>query len=370
MPESNKKIVILGPTPPPYMGPSIATDIILNSKLSSEFDLIHLDTSDRRELSNLGKIDFWNIYLALKHYLQLVWLLLTKQPAVVYIPVSQTTVGYLRDAGFILITKLCQKKVVCHLRGSNFRSWLDHAGKVMQWLVFNVHSLADAQIVLGKNLQYIFEDIIPKDKIFVVPNGADYPDLNINRVQSHSEPVLLYIANPTPAKGVNEVLDSLVVLKNRLGKSFPLVLAGKWRDGQYKKDSLTKISENNLSVNIAGGLTGSAKYNALKDADIFVFPPRAPEGHPWVIVEALAAGLPIISTDQGTITESVFHGVNGFIVEAGQPEQIAEKILYLAENPDVREKMGRESRRIYEKYFTEEKMVENFTRCFNAVLNQ
>jgi glycosyltransferase involved in cell wall biosynthesis len=84
----------------------------------------------------------------------------------------------------------------------------------------------------------------------------------------------------------------------------------------------------------------------------------------------MAAGLPIISTDQGAITESVIDGCNGFIVEAGNPMQIADKINLLVETLDLRKEMARESRKLYEDKFTEEKMVERLTNVFNTVLNR
>ena len=50
------KIIFFGSVPPPYIGPNVATVIILNSGLKNKFDLIHLDTSDHRGLSTLGAI--------------------------------------------------------------------------------------------------------------------------------------------------------------------------------------------------------------------------------------------------------------------------------------------------------------------------
>jgi len=67
----------MGALPPPYMGPTIATQIRLNSKLKDEFDFIHLDTSDHRDLKTLNKVDLWNFLLAFNHYLKL---LVSKPP--------------------------------------------------------------------------------------------------------------------------------------------------------------------------------------------------------------------------------------------------------------------------------------------------
>ena len=115
-----QQIIFLGKLPPPYIGPSVACEIIINSKLKDEFHLIHLDTSDHRDINTLGKIDVGNIYYALKQYAMLIKYLFKYREAIVYVPAGQTTVGYIRDAVFIVIAKLFNRKVVTHLRGGNF----------------------------------------------------------------------------------------------------------------------------------------------------------------------------------------------------------------------------------------------------------
>lgn len=106
----------------------------------------------------------------------------------------------------------------------------------------------------------------------------------------------------------------------------------------------------------------------LGNADIFVFPPRAPEGHPWVIVEAMAAGLPVVSTDRGAIAECILDGQNGFIVPVNNPGQIAIKLKQLISDNALRERMGKESRKLYEENFTEEKMVERLSETFEKAM--
>jgi glycosyltransferase involved in cell wall biosynthesis len=168
---------------------------------------------------------------------------------------------------------------------------------------------------------------------------------------------------------VEDVIDSAILLRGKTSLSFKFLLIGVWNDEKVRIESISKIDSGFLPVQIFPPAAGKEKLNFFEEADIFVFPPRDPEGHPWVIVEAMAAGLPIITTDRGAITESVIHGVNGFIVEANNPLQIAEKLEYLMNHPDVRETMGKESRRLYEEKFTEEKMVEKLTNVFNTVLS-
>ena len=92
------------------------------------------------------------------------------------------------------------------------------------------------------------------------------------------------------------------------------------------------------------------------------------EGHPWVIVEAMASGLPIITTDQGCIKESVIDGENGFIIPKRDPDSIAEKIIHLIEQPELRERMGKKSRQLYEANLTEEHFVQRMIDTINLTL--
>jgi glycosyltransferase involved in cell wall biosynthesis len=363
-----QRIIIIGSLPPPYIGPSVATEIILGSSLSKVFELIHLDTSDHRELSNLATIDFMNIYLALRQYIQLFIRIVTYRPAIVYIPISQTTIGYLRDAGFILISKLFGRKVLCHLRGGNFKNWFDSASFLTRWFVRRVHFLVDGQIVLGVKLINLFDGIIKKEKIFVVPNGRNF-NVGSNSRRPSGKINILYLANLIPSKGFIDVLNACPSIY-RIFNHVEFIFAGSFNDAKTQNE-VDKFLERNagLPIRFEGTVWGQKKHDLLAGADIFVFPTYyPPEGHPWVIIEALAAGLPIITTDQGAITESVIDGVNGFIVEKKNPEQIAEKIKLLIENPQLRQRMGRESRRMYLENFTEKKMVERLTSAFNKVL--
>ena len=369
------RILIMGAIPPPYMGPTFATELILNSKLKNEFDLIHLDTSDHRDFNALNRIDLWNFFLAFKHYFMLVRSILKYWPSLIYIPICQTTLGYLRDAPFILISKIFKRKVLCHLRGGNFRNWYSSSSGLTRWFVRRVHSLVDSQIVLGESLRTLFEEILPDEKIFVVPNGANFPGfiytLNGKRYVNLNEKFnILFLSNLRREKGLFDVLEAVPEVA-RFAGNVEFVFAGEWRNKETKIefDSFTNMNPG-LPIKILGPIFGKSKFDLFFSSDVFVFPPRHPEGHPWVIIEAMAAGLPIITTDQGAITESVKDGVNGFIVEKRNPQQIAEKIKFLIDHPDIRKKMGGESRRLYLENFTEKKMIERLSYAFHTVLSR
>jgi glycosyltransferase involved in cell wall biosynthesis len=362
------KVIFLGKLPPPYIGPAVAARIILNSHLKDEFELIHLDTSDHRDINTLAKLDFVNFYLAFKQYFNLIRLLIRHKPVLVYIPVGQTTVGYCRDSIFILMSKLFGRKVLCHLRGGNFKNWYNSANKLVKWWVRIVHKKVDGQIVLGNNLRHLFSWLLPEKKIFVVPNGGNYKFPVVikrgNRIQ------VLFLANLIGSKGVLDVLQAAVIISEKTD-TITFLFAGNWWDKETRVEFERTLDKHpDLPIQIIGPIKGEEKLSLLASADIFVFPTFYPnEGHPWVIVEAMAAGLPIISTDHGAIIESVTDGKNGFIVEAKNPHQVAEKIDFLLENPKIREQMGAESKKKYIENFTEDRMVERLQAVFEKVIS-
>ncbi len=363
------KIIFLGHLPPPYMGPSIATQIILNSSLRKKYLLIHLDLSDRRDLSKLGRVDWTNIMLAIKHYVSLLYLILRHWPQAVYIPHNQTTIGYLRDIGFIAISKLLGRKVICHLRGGNFRNWYNESSSFMRLLVRFFHHKVDAQIVLGENLRSLFEGLVPSEKIFVVPNGRNFPQTGWTE-KENSRPKVLFLANLRKEKGVFDFLKASSLIHANY-PSVEFVLAGGWRS-LFEKKIFEEFCQNHpeIPLFLVGTVVGEDKWKLFREADIFVFPPCSSEGHPWVIVEALAHGLPVIATEQGCISESVFSEKNGFLVEVGKPEQIAEKVRILLENKELLNTMGQNSYRLYQEKFTEENLVIQMDLVFQKVFQK
>ena len=370
--KKTKTIIFMAPTPPPYMGPSIATQIILNSRFVDEFNVIHIDTADRRPLNNLGKFDLTNIYLALKHYLLLFHRLLFSKADLVYIPICQATTGFLRDVPFIFMSKLFGKKVVLHLRGGHFREFYNSSNKVMKYVIEKTLKKSNRMIVLGSSLKILFDGLIPEEKLSVVPNGLN---IALDKVRYKNPEkdhlMILFLSNLIETKGFKDVLYSIKKTA-QFRNNVRYIFAGAWRKDENKLECEDYLKREKIRdyVEFAGTVTGRQKVMLLQNADIFVFPTYYPmEGHPWVIVEAMAAGLPIITTDQGCIKESVIDGKNGFIIPKRDPDSIAEKIIHLIEHPEVKERMGHKSRQLYEANLTEEHFVQRMIDALNLTLD-
>lgn len=359
-------MLLLGQLPPPYMGPAIATEILLRSSLKEGFAIYHLDTNVHKNISTLGALNIGNIFKNIKLYGLYINLILRFRPALIFIPISQTTLGFCKDSMFILLARIFHRRALLQLRGSNFKHWVSRSSPLTRAFVSYVLKRTQGIVVLGSNLKYLFSDYFEESRIFVVPNGADFQKRH--GAKDNTCPKILYLSNLSLSKGIEDVLKAAYLIKENSLLRYHLEIVGAWENSMTEGRILRLIKHMRIPLTFHPAIGGEKKFEFYDAADIFVFPPREPEGHPWVIVEAMAAGLPIIATDQGAIRESVKDGLNGFIVEKKSPDQIAEKIKFLIENPEIRKKMGEESRRLYQENFTEAKMVERLSFAFSSVL--
>ncbi|NQT81075.1 MAG: glycosyltransferase family 4 protein [Candidatus Aminicenantes bacterium] len=375
---SKSKIILIGSIPPPHHGANIYFQNLLNSKIKEDFEIFHLDTSDHRNLDNLSKLDFINIYLALKNIIELVWMLIKIKPNLVYIPPATVSfLPYLRDGLFILFVDFfSHAKIITHMHGGNyFRiEFYEKSNSFVRFFIRWTLSKVDTAIVLGKSLKNIFHDFVKN--IVVVPNGTDFDPFKNKKFiiqQNNNRIFVSYLGNLFKNKGVLDLIHAAKIVLDKY-KNVKFIFAGSWckQELEIKNQAFKFIHENNLQSNIefVGVVLNEKKENFLANTDIFVFPSWY-EGFPLVILEAMAAGCPIISTkDVGVIPEVVVDNVNGILVEKQKPNQIAGSIIKLIENPRLREEMGRAGRERFEKYYTIEQNINMMIRAFNNTLNE
>lgn len=316
----------------------------------------------------MGRYAWWKPFVGFFRYWVFAGQLIAKRPHLVLIPNGQTTGAFLKDSVYIVLARLLGAKVLIQLRGSNWLTWLSQSGNLNRWFVKRVLRLTSGAIVLGDNLRYLFRENFPEHRIFVVPNGAnfEFPKRLFVVPETYQ---LLFFSNLFPTKGVEDVLEAYQILHQKGISNVHLTLAGQWKSKAFEEQCLEYIERHNLKVTILRPTSGSEKINLFAKAHIFVFPPRIPEGHPWVVVESMAAGLPVIATDQGSIIQSVHNGYNGYIVDTQNPTQIASRLYELITKPELLEYLGNNSRILYEKNFTEQIMISKLSAAIYGVLN-
>ncbi len=153
--------------------------------------------------------------------------------------------------------------------------------------------------------------------------------------------------------------EDLVALTDRLGESSGLIALGY---GMAESDIGRKLLARGAMVR-SNGLADSV-YGA---ADALVVTSRW-EASPFVVMEAMRAGLPVIAYDVGGIGDQVENGRTGFLVAPGDVAGLADHVLQLARDPIAVTTMGSRARRRYESHFGFERMIEQIVASYADVL--
>ena len=363
-------IMIIGPKPPPYHGVSVSTEKLLISDVRRKFDIYHVDTADHRGIQHINKPDLHDILLFLKQFYQSLKIIICKRPSAMYLPISQKTLGFLRDSLFILLCIVGRCRIIIHLHGGNFRNWYEQRSRVFRKFIRSILRSIDVMIVLSESFKKLFDGLIPSYKIVVVPNGVkgvqlEKSDIDVSKTLGQSSMVVLYLGTLKRQKGVLVLIRSIpYVLYKRPDIRF--VMAGPWADYSDKEEVEEFIRVHELShvVDFVGPVEGLIKWQILKRSDIFVFPGIQQEGQPLVVLEAMAAGLPIVYTNQGCLQETCIDSFNGLQVKTNDSIDLANKILLLANNPVLLNDMGQRNRQLYQNKFTAKHYVNNMLNVF------
>jgi glycosyltransferase involved in cell wall biosynthesis len=345
--------------------------LLEDENLKELFELLVLDISDRRAPDNIGNFDIVNAWLATNHIAECFVTLLLKRPAIVYLNVSQGTWGYIRDLGFMIPASLMRRKIVVHLRGSEFGAFYQAMPKVLRWLTRAIFNRVSRVIVLGHTLKRVFDGLVDDGRIVVIPNGINYTQFG--RLEkgtiAKNGPRILYLSSLRRRKGLLRVIEALPGILARHPEA-RITFAGEWQDIRDKRDAMALIERNRLTehVTFTGEVTGPDKIRLYQQHDVFVFTPIEPEGLPWVILEAMSAGLPVVTSDQGAIAEVVQHGHTGFLIEP-EPKHIAAKVCHLLEHVTEARSMGFNGRQRVEQFFSEAAYLKAMHRVFCDALN-
>lgn len=356
MEKSKPKILIIGALPPPAIGPFLAMQRLVESPVLNEaFTPDFLDISDRRPPANIGKFDWLNLFLGVKHAFQCLGRLLWHRPDLVYLGISQGTWGYLRDLAFIVPALCLRRPLVLHLRGSEFRTYYEGMPGWLRWLTRWVLSHTARIIVLGHGLRKVFDGLVSPDRVVAIPNGIDCQVFTPPPAAAARPPGkrILYLSSLMKRKGLFLLLEAFPAVCAQHGDAV-VTIAGLWQSETERAEAEALIARLGLQakLNFVGEVTGAAKIHLFHAHDIFVFTPVEPEGLPWVILEAMSAALPVVTTDQGAIAEVVETNKTGFIVSP-TPPTVAESICFLLAHPAEARAMGECGRRRVEEHFSE-----------------
>ena len=251
----------------------------------------------------------------------------------------------------LVIKKLLKIKYVIWGRGTDVFA----EGKLKRIISKMELRGACAVISLTNKMQKKIKETYAVKNSYTIPNGIeldkfDFKNRKISREHldiPEGIPLITFVGNLRRVKGVEYLIKAFQILLNS-GRDCKLLIIG---DGPERKDLISLVDTLGIQKNVifTGSIPRENIMDYLRISDIFVLPSLS-EGFPNVILEAMAAGLPIVTTNFEGSSEIVEDGVNGFIVQTKNPKALADSIAEILDDFNVKQSMSARNREAVAKY--------------------
>lgn len=253
-----------------------------------------------------------------------------------------------RKALFVAMCKAFNCKVIFHLHGSVFARTYDQASAFYKAWVRYVLNSADSVFVLSRYWADYVGSISTNADIQVINNFPSpvYETLfSERRFDNHQTIKLLFLGYIGERKGIYDLVDAVDLLRQQGVTGFTVAVGGNGEIDKLK--SLIHARQLNDYFNVVGWVTGEQKYQLMKESDLLLLPSHN-EGLPIAILEAMSAGLAVLSTTVGGIPEAIPDDESGLLIEPGDIKALAAAIARYVSSPILIERAAKNSRRRYD----------------------
>ncbi|WP_299026753.1 glycosyltransferase family 4 protein [uncultured Thermanaerothrix sp.] len=329
---SEKRVLMLGPSLDVRGGISTIEQFLLSHWLSQgKYKVYHIATLvDGTKWSKL--------LVAIAALIRFLSAMVIYRPDIIHIHFASRA-SFFRKSFFVLIARALKKKVIMHANGAEFHLFYNReSGPLQKRYIQYVLNRADRLIVVSRQWQEFYRRIYKRSQPIVVYNPVGCPDQCPD--QDKRLPVVLTLGRLGQRKGTYDLLQAVpLILKYQPQAEF-------WLGGDGEVERVRELVSKESwgdRVRLLGWVTGEQKAEVLSRASVFILPSYN-EGLPLAILEAMAYGLPVVSTPVGGIPEAVADGETGFLVQPGDVQAIAEKTVLLLKDDGLRKQMGANAR--------------------------
>lgn len=295
---------------------------------------------------------------AISGYFKFGWKLMFHTPDVVHVH-SSFGPSFYRKIPFIYMTRWRGVKLVNHIHGAEFDEFYTHASEKKKKLIKKVYDKCDVLVVLSEEWKERISNIISEDKIYVIENYCHIPKLN----EGVRKKQILFLGEIGERKGCFDIPEIYKRIVDVVG-NIPLIMAGVG-EVECVKDMLKErgILEN---VSFPGWIRGEEKERLLQESKYFLFPSYN-EGMPMAVLEAMAYGMGIVTSNVGGIPKLIENGVSGYICTPGDIDDISEKLMELILQEEHLQECGTNAREKAIEQYSFESHVEKLQILYEEI---
>ena len=251
----------------------------------------------------------------------------------------------------VITNILFKKPYIVYARGSDiYLPW-----KYKKIMIKHIFNRAAAIVTLTYDLKRTVKEMYGKDAL-VIPNGVDFDkyinlkDRDLVRSKmgiSTASNVLLFVGTLKPIKGVRYLIKAMNTV-HQSNEDIKLLIVGDGEEKEYLEHLTKKLNLNEV-ISFIGSVPNVKVPDYMYSADILV-QPSISEGFPVVILEAMALGLPIITTNVTGLPEIVGNLRNGLLVEPRDANDIADKVMLMINDNELQKAFSRNNKEDIKRY--------------------
>lgn len=227
---------------------------------------------------------------------------------------------------------------------------------------------ADALLSTSHCMARQTEKFVHGKEIAVTPFGVDIRAF-CPRPKEDAPLTVGFVKGVSEKYGIRYLIEAFALVTERLPDT--AIRLSVYGDGDQMPEMQETVRRRGLEdrVTFFGRIPHEAVPDALRTMDIFCVPSTL-ESFGVAAVEAMACGIPCVTSDAAGLSEVMADGETGFIVPRCNAEALAEKIVQLAQDPELRRKMGQQGRRRVEELYDWESNVQTIVAAYDRLLDQ
>ncbi len=295
-------------------------------------------------------------------YIKTFYHLITRPIDIVHIHMAEKGSTF-RKGGIAKISKsLFHKQVIIHLHAGPFMSWFKSCSVSKQNKIIKIFNSADKVIVLGHYWKIELGEIIDSNKLIVIHNGVPCSENNSYNPNSRN---IVYFGVMTKAKGIYDLIDAIELIDTSLPRDTKVILCGNDLEGNIEE----VIAKKKLTSRfiLAGWVSGEDKEKVFSNAMIDVLPSYF-EGLSMTILEGMAHGIPVITTNISTMPELL--GKDGILVAPGDVKHLSEELLRLNGDSTSRARMSESEFKRVREMFSQRCMIDKTLELYESLLKR
>lgn len=353
----------------PRGGVSTYYETLLRSTLKDQVDLYFFDTSKGvLNSANRGKLRLINWIDALENILRFLLALVSVKPDLVHLGTAYGA-SFVKHSAMVCLARIFFFPVIIQPHCSVNKILPGNKGLWIKFVLFILRQCKGV-IILSKEWEVLLE-FVPQVRICYIPNGIDvklYSQLPRPRQDADGKVNILYMGHVTREKGLFDLVQATQIICGR-STGFIVNIVGEVliNDELHAMNELINSNDLQEKIKIFNPEYGRKQIDRFESADIFVLPSYH-EGMPMSVIEAMAAGLPVVASNVGGIPDLIEDGMTGKLVIPGDVQGLSSSLLELVENPEKRLTWGEKARLKAIQYFNIEDRVTSLVLFYGSLV--